>query len=86
MFTATLTYEATTPEGEAIPPPAERVEVREVQILDPVAGPVLVIAELAEGSGSELVPFEIETSRRGRAWNVSAVPITDAPPTSPPGS
>lgn len=87
MFTATLTYEATTSEGEAIPPPAERAEVREVEILDPVSGPVLVITELSDGSRSELVPFEIETSRQGRAWSVSAVPITDQePPPTRPGS
>ena len=83
MFTASLTYAATTDDGLSIPPPAEGVEIREVEILDPVRGPILAIVELDHGGSSEVVAYEVTTWREGRAWSVGATPLGEPGVTRP---
>ncbi len=80
MFTASLTYAATTEDGVEIPPPANAVAVREVEVLDPVRGPILAIVELDHQTTSEVVAYEITTRRTGRAWTVDATPLGDQRP------
>jgi len=75
MFTASLTYSAVTEDGQDIPPPARSVEVREIEILDPVRGPILAIVSLDHTASTEVVAYEIATSRQGRSWTVEAVPL-----------
>ncbi len=77
MFTASLTYAATTEDGAEIPPPANSVTIREVEVLDPVKGPVLAIVELDHLTSREIVAYEITTKRTGRSWSVEAIPIAD---------
>ena len=77
LFTASLTYAATTEEGIEIPPPANSVTIREVEVLDPVKGPVLAIVELDHQTSREIVAYEITTKRTGRSWSVEAIPIAD---------
>jgi hypothetical protein len=84
MFSASLTYSAVTEEGLEIPPPAQTVRVREVDILDPVRGPILAIVDLDQGGSVDTVAYEITTRRSGRAWSVEATPLADT--LTPPGN
>ncbi len=70
MFTASLTYAAITVDGIEIPPPANSVTIREIEVLDPVKGPILAIVELDHLTSSEVVAYEITTKRTGRSWTV----------------
>lgn len=76
MFSASLTYSAVTEDGLTVPPPADRIRLREVDVLDPVRGPILAVAELESDGRTQTVPYEVTTRRDGRAWVVEAIPLT----------